>query len=199
MKRLKYGILTFLLIISCVIVGTSLLNKEKGYHGLSSKEIKRQKPTNQYHDPQSGITIYTLKVTKIVQGKDGRIYVKGQTNAPNGALVLAQSLVANKKDVNLAATYDKVAQKYTYAKVKKHHFDMFIDGITFLVPGQVVNISLDQKLKFRVFAVTGYEEDFENYRLNPALRKIIPKASINPVGCRANVQLSDDIVTNEFY
>lgn len=135
-----------------------------------------------------GLKVYPVKITSMKSDPDnGGIIIKGKTDAPKGAKVLAQSTIEDNKDDNEASSAND--DNYGYEKVKKGRFAIYIDNALDLISGDT--IKKGQKLKIKVFAVTGYKVKYNDYSINSKLRKAIKKAKIKPVTYMADVKLVD--------
>lgn len=120
-----------------------------------------------------GLRVYPVKVSKVSVNEDGDLVVKGTSKAPNGAKVLAQSLVADSTDENEASPTD--LDNYGYAKIKNGKFNITLDTINLY---EDTNLKIGQKVKAKIFAVVGYKVKYDDYKISTNLNKAIKKTEI---------------------
>lgn len=134
-----------------------------------------------------GLSVYPVKVVSMKSDDDGDIIIKGKTNAPRGAKILAQSLVDYEQDENEASSTD--LDNESYEKVSKGKFSVEIDVSSLYDSDD--ELTVGKNLPMKVFAVKGYKEKFDDYNINSNLRKAIKKAKIKTLSFKADKKLVD--------
>ncbi|QNQ81407.1 hypothetical protein [Lactobacillus sp. PV034] len=162
------GLLTCFLIVAC---------------GAKKEQAK---PYTAY----KGLKVYPVTITNI-KSKEGDLILKAKTQAPDGAKVLAKSESGADYSINDNVASSDDSDGYTYARVENKKVNFKIDDLFPLVKEtKDLNVK-DTKLKFKVFAVTGYDEKFDQETLTAALRKAINKAKIKTTTFKVNKELAN--------
>lgn len=167
MKKFKtFSIGCLGLIFLIFLIGSCSSNNSNDDKGINYKKL----------------TVYPVTIKKINSDKDGNLIIKGTTEAPKGAKIIAQSTIKDEESSNEAMPHD--IENDGYEKVKKGSFVIEIHDLLDLV--QSDSIKLHQELKFKILAVTGYHEKFDDYTITYDLRKAIKKANIKTTTFKAD-------------
>lgn len=145
--------------------------------GLITPASYRKSATKSTQVSDSKKEIYSVEIKDIKVDEDGYLLVTGRTDAPNGALVLAQSVTDN--DINQASSEDG-----NLVKVKNSKFKIYLNTVCLY---DTTKLKVGQKLKIKVFATIGYK--IKENEFSVKLKKALKKATIEPVIFKATKEL----------
>lgn len=143
------------------------------HSGNSNKDGKTENVSKEYKYKK--FKIYSVTVTSTKVNSDGDLIVKGTSEAPEGAKVLAESNIDYSNDTNEASPTD--LDNYGYEKIKNGKFNITLD-VTDLFGSDELKVG--QKLKPTIFAVTGYSVKYDDYKITSDLRKAVKKSGLKP-------------------
>lgn len=173
MKKSKVFLAGILGLLTCFLVVACGAKKEQA------------KPYTAYR----GLKVYPVTITSI-KSKEGDLLLKAKTKAPDGAKVLVKPESGPDYSINKNIAASDDSDGYTYARVENKKVNFKIDDLFSLVKEtKDLNVA-GTKMKFKAFAVTGYDEKFDQETMTATLRKTVNKAKIKTTTFKVNKKLA---------